>query len=93
MPQIKIAVDAMGSDQAPSVEVDGAIRAASEYGIHVVLVGQEDRVSPLLQNKDAASLPIGKTAVRWGTDPGPQMARPERGVGRHRYGRSPRNTA
>src|SRR5262244_219892 len=58
MPEIKIAVDAMGSDQAPSVEVDGAVQAASEYGIHVVLVGQEDRVFPLLQSKDAASLPI-----------------------------------
>ena len=58
MPGIKIAVDAMGSDQAPSVEVEGAIQAASEYGIHVVLVGQEDRVFPLLQSKDASSLPI-----------------------------------
>src|SRR5499427_9830985 len=58
MPEIKIAVDAMGSDQAPSVEVEGAIQAASEYGIHVVLVGQADRVSSLLQSKDAGSLPI-----------------------------------
>src|SRR5215467_6263267 len=58
MPEIKIAVDAMGSDQAPSVEVEGAVQAASEYGIHVVLVGQEDRISPLLQSKDVASLPI-----------------------------------
>ena len=31
-PMIKIAVDAMGSDHAPEVEVDGAIQAAAQYG-------------------------------------------------------------
>ena len=48
MPEIKIAVDAMGSDQAPAVEVEGAVQAAAEYGIPIVLVGQEDRVRALL---------------------------------------------
>jgi glycerol-3-phosphate acyltransferase PlsX len=45
---IKIAVDAMGSDRAPSVEVEGAIAAASAYGVGVVLVGQENRLRELL---------------------------------------------
>src|SRR6266513_84936 len=58
MPEIKIAVDAMGSDQAPAVEIEGAVQAATEYGIHVVLVGQEDRLRPLLEEKNAAHLPI-----------------------------------
>src|SRR6516165_10482977 len=58
MPAIKIAVDAMGSDQAPAVEVEGAVQAAAEYGISIVLVGQDDRVHAHLQSKDAGSLPI-----------------------------------
>src|SRR5881628_1379858 len=59
MPEIRIAVDAMGSDQAPAVEVDGAVQAASEYGIPIVLVGQEDRVhDELRRHEAAANLPI-----------------------------------
>ena len=42
---IKIAVDAMGSDHAPGVEVDGAVQAASQLGVPIVLVGQESRSS------------------------------------------------
>ena len=48
MPEFKIAVDAMGSDQAPGVEVEGAVQAAAEYGIAIVLVGQEERIRALL---------------------------------------------
>lgn len=58
MSAIKIAVDAMGSDQAPAVEVEGAVQAAAEYGISIVLVGQEDRVHEHLRRHDAANLPI-----------------------------------
>ncbi|HYR42531.1 MAG TPA: phosphate acyltransferase PlsX [Terriglobia bacterium] len=58
MPEIKIAVDAMGSDQAPAVEVEGAVRAAAEYGIAIVLVGQEDRIREHLQRHGVANLPI-----------------------------------
>ena len=45
---IKIAVDAMGSDHAPGVEVDGAVQAASQLGVPIVLVGQKSAVRPLL---------------------------------------------
>src|SRR5438132_11452291 len=58
MPAIKIAVDAMGSDQAPLVEVDGAVQAAAQYGIPIVLVGQEDRIHDLLRRHDTSGLPI-----------------------------------
>ena len=58
MPEIKIAVDAMGSDQAPAVEVEGAVQAAAEYGIPIVLVGQEHRVHDQLRKHDTANLPI-----------------------------------
>ena len=38
---MKIAVDGMGSDKAPSVEVEGVIEAASEFGYEIILVGDE----------------------------------------------------
>lgn len=37
---ITIALDAMGSDSAPRPEVEGAILAAREFGVRVLLVGQ-----------------------------------------------------
>jgi len=39
---ITIAVDAMGSDQAPRSEVEGAIRAVRALNVRVLLVGRED---------------------------------------------------
>jgi glycerol-3-phosphate acyltransferase PlsX len=41
---VKIVLDAMGSDNAPMVEVEGAIQAIEEYGNEVILVGDEARV-------------------------------------------------
>ena len=58
MPDFKIAVDAMGSDDGPSVEIDGAVQAATQYGIAIVLVGQEDRIRDLLQRHDTTGLSI-----------------------------------
>src|SRR5438034_1973518 len=58
MPEIKIAVDAMGSDQSPEVEIEGAVQAAAQYGIPMVLVGQEDKVHALLRKHDTGGLPI-----------------------------------
>ena len=55
---IKIAVDAMGADNAPFVEVEGAVRAAAEHGVHVVLVGQEDRIHEALLGHDTTDLSI-----------------------------------
>ena len=39
---MKIVLDAMGSDSAPKVEVEGAIQAAEEFGYEIILVGDED---------------------------------------------------
>jgi glycerol-3-phosphate acyltransferase PlsX len=58
MSSFKIAVDAMGSDQAPEVEIEGAVQAAAQYGIPIVLVGQEDRIHSLLRKHDTNGLPI-----------------------------------
>src|SRR5215510_258643 len=58
MAEFKIAIDAMGSDRGPSVEVDGAVEAAAQYGIPIVLVGQEDRIHDLLRMHDTRGLSI-----------------------------------
>ncbi len=42
---IRIALDAMGGDHAPSVVVEGAVLAAQQLGVCVVLVGPEDVIS------------------------------------------------
>jgi len=38
---MKIALDAMGGDHAPASEVEGAALAVREYGVEVILVGDE----------------------------------------------------
>ncbi len=43
-----IAVDAMGADKAPDPEICGAIQAARELPVRVLLVGPQDRLAPLL---------------------------------------------
>jgi glycerol-3-phosphate acyltransferase PlsX len=45
----KVVVDAMGSDRAPLAEVDGALAAARDLGIGVILVGQLEKVEPELR--------------------------------------------
>lgn len=46
---MRIAVDAMGGDHAPHVNVDGAIAAAREFGIGSLLVGKSAELEPLLR--------------------------------------------
>jgi len=41
---VRIALDAMGGDHAPSEVVKGALLAAAEYQVEIILVGQEDVV-------------------------------------------------
>ena len=58
MPSV-IALDAMGSDRAPKPEIEGAILAARQYGVRVLLVGPETIVKAELQrHRSAAQLPI-----------------------------------
>lgn len=45
MEPIKIAVDAMGGDQAPAVIVKGAVLATKELGIPILLVGNQELVA------------------------------------------------
>jgi glycerol-3-phosphate acyltransferase PlsX len=56
---LTIAVDAMGSDHAPKSEVAGAIRAAAELNLRVILVGFEEVIhKELASHPHAATLPI-----------------------------------
>jgi glycerol-3-phosphate acyltransferase PlsX len=58
MPSV-IALDAMGSDRAPKPEIEGAILAARQYGLRVLLVGPEEVVKRELDRHPAAArLPI-----------------------------------
>jgi len=58
MPSV-IALDAMGSDRAPKPEVEGAIQAARQYGLRVILVGREPIIrAELARHPAAAGLPI-----------------------------------
>jgi len=53
-----IVVDAMGSDQYPTPDVIGAVMAAREYGVGIILVGDEAKIKPLLASQNPGSLPI-----------------------------------
>jgi glycerol-3-phosphate acyltransferase PlsX len=53
-----IAVDAMGGDAAPRAEVEGAILAARELGVRIVLVGIEETVRQELARHKWDGLPI-----------------------------------
>jgi glycerol-3-phosphate acyltransferase PlsX len=45
---ITVAVDAMGGDLAPGEIVAGAVQAAEELGVRVLLVGLEEAITPLV---------------------------------------------
>ncbi|PIR01557.1 MAG: phosphate acyltransferase [Nitrospinae bacterium CG11_big_fil_rev_8_21_14_0_20_45_15] len=55
---MKIAVDAMGGDHAPSAIVEGAVLAARQGGVEVILVGVEAKIQEELRKFDVAQLPI-----------------------------------
>jgi glycerol-3-phosphate acyltransferase PlsX len=55
---IRIVVDAMGSDNHPRPDVEGAVAAAREYGVEIILVGDEAKIKPILAETKADDLPI-----------------------------------
>jgi phosphate acyltransferase len=54
----RIVVDAMGSDEFPTPDVVGAVLAAREYGVEIILVGDEARIKPILASQNPGNLPI-----------------------------------
>ncbi|MCL2761148.1 MAG: phosphate acyltransferase PlsX [Desulfuromonadales bacterium] len=55
---MKIAVDVMGGDNAPQVEVEGAVAAAREHGMSIILVGDQERIKAELAKYDIKGLDI-----------------------------------
>jgi glycerol-3-phosphate acyltransferase PlsX len=55
---VRIVVDAMGSDTFPQPDVEGAIQAAREYGVEIILVGDETIIKPVLEKQDTKGLKI-----------------------------------
>lgn len=55
---IKIVLDAMGSDNHPVPDVEGAVMAAREYGVEIILTGDASKIQPILDSNNAAGLPI-----------------------------------
>jgi len=55
---MRVAVDAMGGDNAPVVEVEGAVSAAREFGVSVTLVGDTAKLRQELAKYDIKGLDI-----------------------------------
>jgi glycerol-3-phosphate acyltransferase PlsX len=59
---MKVALDAMGGDYAPSVNIEGAVETVNEHGdIDVILVGNKALIEKELQNK---RYPSARISVR-----------------------------
>lgn len=56
---MRIAVDAMGGDKAPEVAVEGAILAANEFSLEILLVGPQDIVEQHLSKYN-----LGKAKIQ-----------------------------
>ena len=56
---MRIIVDAMGGDNAPKAPVLGAIAAAKEFDVDIVLVGQSDKILECLKEEGIDTLPEG----------------------------------
>jgi glycerol-3-phosphate acyltransferase PlsX len=57
----RIVVDAMGSDNYPTPDVEGAVQAAREYGVEIILTGDATKIQPVLDSAtegSGANLPI-----------------------------------
>ena len=54
----RIAVDAMGSDNYPTPDVEGAVMAAREYGVEILLVGDASKIQPVLDSVGGTNLPL-----------------------------------
>jgi phosphate acyltransferase len=48
---VRIAIDAMGGDNAPSEIVAGALRAREELGVEILLVGDPEQIESVLPSK------------------------------------------
>src|SRR6266498_973380 len=54
----RIAIDAMGSDNFPLPDVEGAVAAAREFGVEILLVGDASKIQPILDSANIGTLPV-----------------------------------
>jgi phosphate acyltransferase len=57
-PRLRVAVDAMGGDFAPREVVGGAVQAARELGVEVILVGSTAQIERELRALDGGAPPV-----------------------------------
>ncbi len=55
----------MGSDNFPTPDVEGAVMAAREYGVEIILVGDDAKIQPVLDAADAGQI----CPYAWSTRP------------------------
>lgn len=70
---MKIAVDAMGGDNAPQAVIDGVLAALKEIKEEIVLVGDKEIINPLLK-KASFKIPIYQASEVVGMDESPSFA-------------------
>ena len=67
---MKIIVDAMSGDHAPQEIVAGAVRAADELGVEIVLVGRRDEIQSCLgDRRDAFEIVNAEEVITMEDDP------------------------
>lgn len=74
MTRARIAIDAMGGDQAPAEIVAGTLLAAQEDYADLILVGDEAQVRPLLQGPGAEKIQIVHASEAVPMDMAPSQA-------------------
>jgi phosphate acyltransferase len=57
-PRLRVAVDAMGGDYAPREVVGGAVQAAMDLGVEVLLVGPTNQIERELHSLGGGALPV-----------------------------------
>lgn len=55
---MRIVLDAMGSDNYPEPEVIAAVEAAKRFGDEIFLVGQQEKLIPLLEKHNPSKAPV-----------------------------------
>lgn len=78
---MKVALDAMGGDDAPASVVEGAVQAAREYGVGILLVGDEKEIEVELARHFTAGLSLSVRHARQRVamdDPPSQVIRKKR---------------
>lgn len=71
---VTIALDGMGGDNAPDATVEGAVQAARELGVQILLVGRRDQLEPRLASQGAAGIEIVHASEVIETDEHPANA-------------------